>query len=334
MRLVQLQHPGRGRRVAVVDDADLVLIEGFDSAYALAMRAAEGDDTLGDLVEAHRSDERLGYDAVYAGRGDWSLLPAFDHPEEPARCAITGTGLSHQKSAANRQAMHEAGGHGSEKSDSLKMYELGVAGGKPSPGTIGVQPEWFFKCNGTRLVAHNQPIQIPSFAIGAGEEAEPVAIYVVDSAGHPCRVGFAAGNEFSDHLLEEQNYLYLSSSKLRPCSLGPELTVGGAFDNVRGETRIERDGEVVWQADLATGEANMCHSLANLEHHHFKYPEHRRPGDVHLHFLGADAFSYSDRFELRDGDVVVIDYPDFGRPLRNPLRFDTTPTPLYSVRPL
>jgi hypothetical protein len=63
----------------------------------------------------------------------------------------------------------------------------------------------------------------------------------------------------------------------------------------------------------------MSHTVANLEHHHFKYPAHRRPGDAHIHFFGADAFSYGDGVELSDGDVMEIELAGFGRPLRNPI---------------
>jgi hypothetical protein len=64
----------------------------------------------------------------------------------------------------------------------------------------------------------------------------------------------------------------------------------------------------------------MCHTLANLEHHHFKHDCHRRPGDVHVHFFGADALSFGDGVTLRDGDVMVVQFDGFGRALRNPLR--------------
>jgi hypothetical protein len=64
----------------------------------------------------------------------------------------------------------------------------------------------------------------------------------------------------------------------------------------------------------------MCHSLANLEHHHFKFEAHRRPGDVHIHFFGADAFSFGDGVRLADGDVMKVQWAGFGRALRNPLR--------------
>lgn len=64
----------------------------------------------------------------------------------------------------------------------------------------------------------------------------------------------------------------------------------------------------------------MCHSLANLEHHHFKYPAHRRPGDLHIHFFGADAFSFGEGVRLKDGDKMEIEAPALGKSLRNSIR--------------
>ena len=66
----------------------------------------------------------------------------------------------------------------------------------------------------------------------------------------------------------------------------------------------------------------MSHTVANLEHHHFKYEAHRRPGDAHIHFFGAGAFSFGAGVELADGDVMVVAFEGFGRPLRNPIRVD------------
>ena len=36
-----------------------------------------------------------------------------------------------------------------ELTDSMKMFRLGVEGGKPAPGKIGTAPEWFYKGTGT-----------------------------------------------------------------------------------------------------------------------------------------------------------------------------------------
>jgi hypothetical protein len=121
-------------------------------------------------------------------------------------------------------------------------------------------------------------------------------------------------------VFEKKNYLYLASSKLRTCSIGPELVVAPDFGLVRGEVAIERGGEVIWRKATQTGERAMCHSLANMEHHHFKFEAHRRPGDLHIHFFGADAFSFGEGIRLADGDVMQVRWDGFGRALRNPVR--------------
>jgi hypothetical protein len=63
----------------------------------------------------------------------------------------------------------------------------------------------------------------------------------------------------------------------------------------------------------------MCHSLENIEHHHFKFETHRRPGDVHVYYFGACALSFGDGIQLAHQDVMIAGFEGFGRPLRNPL---------------
>jgi hypothetical protein len=64
----------------------------------------------------------------------------------------------------------------------------------------------------------------------------------------------------------------------------------------------------------------MCHSVANIEHHHFKFEAHRRPGDVHVHFYGAHSLSFADQVRLEEGDVMTMQFGGFGRALRNPVK--------------
>ena len=170
------------------------------------------------------------------------------------------------------------------------------------------------------LQAPFQPLTIPSYAEDGGEEAELAGIYVIAADGTPYRIGMAAGNEFSDHQFEKRNYLNLAGSKLRTCSLGPELVVGAEFQAIAGEVRIVRGPVTIWSKRVVTGEENMCHSLTNLEHHHFKFEGHRQPGDVHVHFFGAHSLSFGDGIVLQDGDWMEVRYEGFGRPLRNPIR--------------
>src|SRR2546423_3252867 len=282
VRLVQLAHHKHGRRVAVVEEPRLVLISSGTSVYQLALAAIDSDKRLAELITTHRSDEALDYDRIYTRESDWKLLPAFDHPMEPSRCLVTGTGLTHKAIAENRQSMHDSAARGVSQdqplTDSMKMYRIGLEGGRPKPGEIGAQPEWFFKGVGTILRAHREPLDVPNYSGDGGDEAEIAGCYVIASDGTPCRVGLAQSNEFSDHVIEARNYLYLSHSKLRACSLGPELVIDADFSNVPGKSSVERAGQTIWEAPLASGERSMSHTLGNLEHHHFKTSFHRRPG--------------------------------------------------------
>jgi hypothetical protein len=334
LRLVQLSHPEYGRRVAVVDEPKLQLLSGAGSVFELAKVAIASGQTLAKVVGTQASNELLDYDAIYAGHSEWSILSAFDHPSEPARCLVTGTGLTHRASAESRAAMH---GASDALTDSMKMYRLGVEGGRPAPGQIGAQPEWFYKGTGSVLRGHGQPLDVPNFSGDGGEEAEIAGVYVIAPDGMPFRIGLVQGNEFSDHVGEARNYLYLAESKLRCCSMGPELLIppeGFFSGEVLGQTTIRRRSEVIWTGKLASGEKWMCHTLANLEHHHFKNSFHRQPGDAHVHFLGADAFSFRDSIRLEDGDEMVISFDGFGRPLRNLIRIDAAKEQPTVVRQL
>ena len=203
----------------------------------------------------------------------------------------------------------------------MKMFRWGVEGGRPALGQIGNAPEWFYKGPGTVLRAHNQPLDVPPYALDGGEEAEIVGLYFITPCGSkPLRIGMTQGNEYSDHVFEKKNYLNLAGSKLRTSSIGPELVLNADFKNVPGTATIERAGQTLWSKPIATGEEQMCHSLANIEHHHFKFEAHRRSGDVHIHYFGAVALSFGEGVKLQDGDIMQVQFQNFGRPLRNPLR--------------
>lgn len=335
IRLVQLAHPRQGRKVALVEEERLRVIPGYESLYVCALTVRRSGERFSAWLNRFSGGESLDYEAIYTGQSEWRLLPAFDHPDEPARCLVSGTGLTHRKSADNRHAMHKADSpQPAAMTDSMRMYAWGEQGGRPEPGAIGAQPEWFYKGGGTILRAHGEPLETPDYADDGGEEAEIAGIYLIDDAGTPCRVGFALANEFSDHAMEAKNYLYLAPSKLRTCSLGPELLVDAPFDDVHGTTRIERSGETIWSQEIASGERNMVHTLANLEYHQFKYAAHRRPGDAHVHFFGTGGFSFGAGIQLQDGDEMIVTFEGYGRPLRNPVRIISGPPKFLAVQEL
>jgi hypothetical protein len=336
-RLVQIKK-GAVRRVALVEEPKLRLLDTCSSIYDLANIALAANMKLSEVATQRARRETIDYDSVYSGRSEWRLLAAIDHPE-PSRCLVSGTGLTHLGSARGRQSMHAAAAstgdlRDEDLTDSMKMFRWGVQGGRPGDGSIGTSPEWFYKGTGCSLRAHGEPLDIPAHAEDGGEEAEVAGIYLIAPDGRPWRIGMAAGNEFSDHQFEKKNYLNLAASKLRTCALGPELVLDPEFQSVPVAVTIERDGNSLWSKTFSTGETEMCHNLQNIEHHHFKFEAHRRPGDIHVHFFGTDALSFSDQVRLQDGDRMQVAVAGYGRPLRNTVRVAKSQNSLIKVTTL
>jgi hypothetical protein len=333
LRYVQFKDRSGARKVAVVseDGSALQILPGYDRMYDLALAAARAGTSIDALARKSPGTATERYEDVVSSK---RLLPPLDHPD-PHHCLITGTGLSHLGSAAARDSMHaKIQKEESELTDSMKMFKWGVEGGKPATGRIGTAPEWFYKGDGRCVVPPGDSLELPCYALDGGEEVEIVGLYVIGDGGEVLRVGFALGNEYADHVMERQNYLYLAHSKLRQCSYGPELLTGNLPQSVTGRARLLRDGKEIWAEDWLSGDDNMCHSIGNLEHHHFKYRDFRQPGDVHVHFFGAATGSFTKKIETRVGDVFEIAADAFGRPLRNPLGAPRETNALVAVRTL
>lgn len=314
LRLLQHQDADGVRSVLLSDGERTVFLDGVATTRELAQMAIDEGTGLAAAAQARRSEREIdAVEALAAGR----LLPAIDHVDA-ARLVLAGTGLTHLGSAEGRDAMHKAAAAG-KLTDSMRIFQEGLTGGRPGPGETGVQPEWFYKGDGAGLIAPEAPLAMPAFAGDGGEEPELAGIYLIGADGTPWRLGVALANEFSDHVTERHNYLWLAHSKLRQASLGAELLIGDIPADVRGTSRIFRDGAVIWEKPFLTGEANMSHSIGNLEAHHFKYEGFRRPGDVHVHFFGTATLSCADGVETRPGDVFDISAEPFALPLRNPL---------------
>jgi hypothetical protein len=134
--------------------------------------------------------------------------------------------------------------------------------------------------------------------------------------------------------MERRNYLYLAPSKIRHCAIGPELVIGETFDELVGKVQILRSGQTIWSKEIRTGEVNMAHSLSNLEYHHFKYENHRQPGLAHIHFFGADAFSFGEGITLKDGDEMHVSWERMGRALKNTIHINNNAPALIPIKPL
>lgn len=315
MRLLRHRSDEGATRVIAALDGSAGFVAGAEDIAALAEQAIERGLSLREAVERSGIEGVVDLEAeLAAGR---LLAPIAS--EAGARVTLSGTGLTHLGSAEGRDRMHRAAAAGETLSDSMRMFLEGVDGGKPAAGEIGQQPEWFYKGDGSHVVGPGADLEMPAFARDGGEEPELAGFYLIGPDGTPWRLGFCLANEFSDHVTERHNYLWLAHSKLRQAALGAELLVGELPGEIRGTSRIMRDGGAVWERPFLTGEANMSHSIANLEHHHFKYLCFRRPGDLHVHFFGTATLSCADGFETKAGDVFEIQAAPFELPLRNRL---------------
>lgn len=331
MLISQIRDDAGAQAVVARNGSEACVLKGLPSTYALVQEAIKKGKTLTECIRGY--DLGAAVDLEQLAAENRLLLP-ISHPDG-AHLHLTGTGLTHLGSAATRDAMHaKSQVDDAPLTDSMKMFQMGLEKGRPAPGHVGVQPEWFYKGNGTSAVVPGGDLVSPGFCCDGGEEPEIAGVYVIAEDGSPFRVGFALANEFSDHVMERQNYLYLAHSKLRPASFGPELLVGELPESVQGVSRIYRGGALLWEKPFLSGEANMSHSLANLEHHHFKYDVFRQPGDVHVHMFGTATLSFADGVACQQGDEIEISAPGFGVPLKNKLVFQPSEEAAIHVKVL
>ena len=196
MRLAQIFDEKGKRALVVTARGESRLVKGARTTLDIAKQAIEAGAPLRKLI----ADRGVGkpVDLVAAFKEKRVLAP-IDHAD-PAHVYVTGTGLTHLGSAEGRDKMHKTLADPAALTDSMKMFKLGLEGGKPAKGKEGVQPEWFYKGDGSTIVPPGGDLLSPSFALDGGEEPEIVGVYVIDPLGQPVRVGFALGNEFSDHV--------------------------------------------------------------------------------------------------------------------------------------
>ncbi len=242
MNLIQFLDGDNTRRVGIVENSTTVTpLNGPHTVRELALEAIALGTGLADYVASLPTEPPLDYAPILT---EGRVLPPVDHPDD-AHTLVSGTGLTHLGSAKARNAMHATlAAEETTLTDSMKIFRWGVEGGKPTDGSDPVQPEWFYKGDGSIMARPGAPLEMPAFADDGGEEAELAGLYVVADDGTPHRIGFALGNEFSDHVMEKKNYLYLAHSKLRCASIGPEVFVGELPKSFDGTAAVQRQAFV------------------------------------------------------------------------------------------
>ena len=185
MHLSQILSPDGALSVVARHGDHAAIVCGAASTYALAQEAIAAGRSLADVVASHGLGATVDLAALAtAGR----LALPVTHPD-PAHLHLTGTGLTHLGSASARDAMHAKLAGAETLTDSMKMFRMGLEGGRPDQGDAGVQPEWFYKGNGFAAVAPGQALTSPGFAEDGGEEPEVAGIYIIGPDGQVCSLG-------------------------------------------------------------------------------------------------------------------------------------------------
>ena len=306
MNVIYLKYKNTKRLAVTRNSRDYSVLDTEKSLYTLVLDSLNKDELLEEFInkipilDVIKKDDSIDF-----------LFPISS--ENALNTIVSGTGLTHKNSVMTSDSMKL----NKDLNEAERIYLDGLNEGKPNEGNIGANPEWFFKGFGDQLYTSGDTLNVPPYALGAGEEAEIAAIYVIDAKGNPCRVGFALGNEFSDHVIEKRNTYYLAQSKLLPCSIGPEVFIGEFPAEIFGKIKILRKNKIIWEEDFKTGSKYMTHSLENIEHHVFKHEIFRKPGGVHVLYLGADQFSFRDGIEFCSEDKIDISANIFKFPLVN-----------------
>lgn len=299
MRICQFFVPGRGKRVGVVRDGDVVDItssrEAVTSALDLIVKggSAEGVTRLARrLAGARRAafafDE---LDRTPSARHPHLLAP-LDPPE------VWGAGITYRRSA---DYYTEHGETGRTKGIYDYVYEA-------------KRPELFFKATAARCAGPNAAIGIR--ADSALTAVEPELAVVIGTRGRI--VGFTAGNDCSAWDIERENPLFLPQSKVFDgCfAFGPVLATTAAIPDPHAlELRctILRDRRAIYRGQVSTGEMRRrCRELVDWLARSNTIP----PGTV---LSTGTGILVPDEFALRPGDVVEIELQSVGV-LRNHAR--------------
>src|SRR5271154_6702269 len=128
MRVVQYVDRTEKACVGIVSDNVVAKVASYGSTYDAALAAIAKGVELSALLDADRSGVTESYDDIIAEK---RIRVPINHPE-PARCLLTGTGLTHIGSAEARDSMHTVMASDEQKlSDSMKMFRYGIEGGRP-----------------------------------------------------------------------------------------------------------------------------------------------------------------------------------------------------------
>jgi len=241
MKLCQFEVPGAGRRVGVVEDAEVIDITA---------RAA-GVGSVLDLVRQGRTPagvERLARRLARASRRPRHPWSALDRAPGPRRAGLRppidppevwGAGITYRRSR-EYYTEHDAGHAHREKGIYDHVYE--------SP-----RPELFFKGTAERAAGPHAPVGLRGDSVLTAVEAELALVLGEGGA----IVGYTVGNDLSAWDIERDNPLFLPQSKIFQggFAFGPVIATPSSVPDPHAlaiRCVIERRGAQLYEGQAST----------------------------------------------------------------------------------
>ncbi len=296
MRIVRFYLPGRGTRIGVMNEDEVIDITRMGSLkissfLQLIRLAKKAEMSVTEYLEKklkNSSGKRYNYSEldVRPNNNSPHLVIPLTPPE------VWGAGVTYLRSRDAREYETRAKG----------VYDLVYE---------AERPEIFLKATKSRCVGPNQEVYIRSDSNWTVPEPELGLVLGPNLE----IVGYTIGNDVSARDIEGENPLYCPQAKIykNACALGPAITPAEAISNPRDlkiEMKIIRDGKVVFHGETNTG--MMKRTLEELRSYLIR-DNPVPPGTV---FLTGTGIVPPDDFSLSHNDVIEITIEKIGT-LRN-----------------
>ncbi|MDU9393531.1 sugar transporter [Pseudomonas sp. zfem002] len=219
----------------------------------------------------------------------FELLPCL-LPADPRQGVVCGFGLTHQSKIA-------------------------------TPPQDDERPAFFIKGFADTLKRSGEVLRMSRGALSACEEAEVVALFLVDANGQPGYLGYTFGNDLTDIELARSKRNYLAYAKLQPSAISHLFYWQPLPELIKGRTSIYRAGDLHWQQDFNTGLSCLSYDANALFDTLWQHPSLRLPGTLIYLYMGADRNSADAGIHLSHGDTVVCDF-DGGPRLSNLIEWE------------
>ena len=130
MNVIQYVDKCKQNRVGLVESKERIIpLQSDMNVYQMAIHCIKNGQKLEKFIADCGQDEPISYsEIVENGR----LLPPI--MLEPKDIVLSGTGLTHLGSGEARNNMHTKANANEALTDSIKMFNMGLEGGKPKKG--------------------------------------------------------------------------------------------------------------------------------------------------------------------------------------------------------